>query len=62
VYKTARKKNELNVLWYSTGFPSGFHFFFVSSVCLPMRVTMVDKNKAVICIDHNVIRKEEKKA
>ena len=24
-------------------------FFFVSSVCLLMRVTMVDKNKAVVC-------------
>jgi hypothetical protein len=23
--------------------------FFVSSVCLPVRVTVVDKNKAVIC-------------
>jgi hypothetical protein len=23
--------------------------FFVSSVCLLMRVTMVDKNKAVVC-------------
>jgi hypothetical protein len=23
--------------------------FFVSSVCLPVRVTMVDKNKAVVC-------------
>jgi len=41
--------------------------FFVSSVCLLVRVTMVDKNKAVVCcfashIGHNVIRKEEKKA
>ena len=24
-------------------------FFFVSSVCLFVRVTMVDKNKAVVC-------------
>jgi len=24
-------------------------FFFVSSVCLPVRVTMVDKNKAIVC-------------
>jgi len=24
-------------------------FFFVSSVCLLVRVTMVDKNKAVVC-------------
>jgi hypothetical protein len=30
-----------------------------SSVSLLVRVTMVDRNKA---IDHNVIRKEEKKA
>jgi DMSO reductase anchor subunit len=49
-------------------------FFFVSSVCLLVRVTMVDKNKAVVLefvvcrllfashIGHNVIRKEEKKA
>jgi len=26
-----------------------FQFFFVSSVCLLVRVTMVDKNKAVVC-------------
>ena len=24
-------------------------FFFISSVCLLVRVTMVDKNKAVVC-------------
>ena len=31
-------------------FPIRFvSFFFVSSVCLPVRVTMVDKNKAVVC-------------
>ena len=49
VQKTARK-TELNVLWHSTGFPSGFvGFFFDSSVCLLVRVTMVDKNKAVVC-------------
>jgi hypothetical protein len=29
--------------------PITFVRFFVSSVCLPVRVTMVDKNKAVIC-------------
>ena len=46
--KTARK-TELNVLWHSTGFPSGLSVFFVSSVCLLVRVTMVDKNKAVVC-------------
>ena len=26
-----------------------YQFFFVSSVCLLVRVTMVDKNKAVVC-------------
>jgi len=39
--------------------------FFVSSACLHVRVTMVDKNKALLFvshIDHNVIRKEEKKS
>ena len=36
-----RKKTELNVLWHSTGFQSGF----VSSVCLLVRVTIVDKKK-----------------
>jgi hypothetical protein len=46
--KTARK-TELNVLWHITGFPSGLSAFFVSSVCLLVRVAMVDKNKAVVC-------------
>jgi len=27
-----------------------FHFFFASTVCLLVRVTMVDKNKAVVCL------------
>ena len=60
VKKTARK-TELNVLWHSTGFPSGLSdFFFVSSVCLLVHVAMVDKYKSVVCghIGHNVIRKE----
>ena len=48
VKKTARK-TELNVLWHNTGFPSGLSGLFVSSVCLLVRVTMVDKNKAVLC-------------
>jgi len=48
VKKTARK-TELNVPWYSTGFPSGLSVFLVSSMCLLVRVTMVDKNKAVVC-------------
>jgi hypothetical protein len=38
----------MNVLWHSTGFPSRFRVFF-SSVCLLVRVTVVDKNKAVVC-------------
>ena len=46
--KTARK-TELNVLWHSTGLPSGFSVFFVSSVCFSVRVTKVDKHKAVVC-------------
>jgi hypothetical protein len=29
--------------------PNRFVSFFVSSVCLLVRVTMVDKNKAVVC-------------
>ena len=45
----AGRKTELNVLWHSTGFPSSFSVFFVSSVCLLVRVTMVDENKAVVC-------------
>ena len=27
----------------------GFQFFFVSPVCLFVRVTVMDKNKAVVC-------------
>ena len=48
VKKTARK-TALNVVWHSTGFPSGLSVFFVISVCLLVRVTVVDKNKAVVC-------------
>ena len=38
-------------------------FFFVSSVCLLVRVTMVDKNKAVVCslLATSVIMLSEKK-
>jgi len=39
----------VNVLWHSTGFPSGLSVFFVRSECLLVRVTTVDKNKAVVC-------------
>ena len=39
----------MNVFWHSTGFPAGCQFFFVSSVCLLVRVSVVDKNKAVVC-------------
>jgi hypothetical protein len=48
VKQTARK-TELNVLWQSTVFPSGLSGFFVSFVCLLVRVTVVDKNRAVVC-------------
>ena len=49
VKKTARII-ELNVLWHSTGFPSGLSgVFFFSSVCLLVHVAMADQNKAVIC-------------
>ena len=48
VIKTARKA-ELNVVWHSTSFPSSLSVFFVSSVCLLVRVTTMDKNKAVVC-------------
>ena len=34
---------------HGTGFPSGLSDFFVSSVCVLVRVTVVDKNKAVVC-------------
>jgi len=36
------------VLWHSRGFPIRFVSFLVSSVCLLVRVTVVDKNKAVV--------------
>jgi len=39
----------MNVLWHSTGFPSGLSVFFVSFMCLLVRVTIVAKNKAVLC-------------
>jgi hypothetical protein len=48
VYKTVRK-TELNILWHRTGFPTRLSVFLVSSVCLLVRVIMVDKNKAVVC-------------
>ena len=48
VKQKLHEKTELNVLWHSTGFPSGLLGLFVSSVCLLVRVTMVDKNKAVV--------------
>jgi hypothetical protein len=47
--KNLHENPELNVLWHSIGFPTGLSGFFVSSVCLLVRVTMVDKNKAVVC-------------
>jgi hypothetical protein len=39
-------------------------FFLISSVCLLLRVTMVDKNKAVVCyllVTSTVIFSEKKK-
>jgi hypothetical protein len=39
----------MGVLWHSTGFPSRLSVFLVSSVCLLVRITVVDKNKAVVC-------------
>ena len=46
--------------------PSGLSVF-LTVLCLLVRVTVVDKNKAVVCCllatsGHNVIRKEERKA
>jgi hypothetical protein len=48
VKRTARK-TELNVLWHSTGFPSGLSVFFSVFCIFFVRVTIVDKNKAVVC-------------
>jgi len=47
--KKTAQKTELNVRWHSTGFPSVLSVFFVSSLCLLVRVNMVHKNKAVVC-------------
>ena len=47
VKETARKTG-LNVLWHSTGFPTCLSVF-VCSVCFSVRVTVVDKHKAVVC-------------
>ena len=63
VLKTARI-TDLNVLWHSTGFPSGLSVFLISSVCLLVRVTMVDKNKAVVCyllVTSTIMLSEKKK-
>jgi hypothetical protein len=36
-FKNIAQKTELNVLWHSTGFPSGLSVFLISSVeCLEM--------------------------
>jgi uncharacterized membrane protein len=48
VKKKTAQKTELNVLWHSTGLPSGL-LIFVSSVCLLAHVTKVDLNKAIVC-------------
>jgi len=47
--KKIARKTELNVLWHSTGFPSGLSVFFCQFCVSSVRVTMLDKNKAVIC-------------
>ena len=49
VNKITARKTELNVFWHSAGFPISLVSFFVSSVCFLVRVTVVDKNKAVVC-------------
>jgi len=50
MFKKTERKTELKVLWHSTGFPSSLSVFFsVSSVCLIVRVIMVDKIQAVVC-------------
>ena len=36
-------------MFSGTGFPSGLPVIFVSSVCLLVRVTMVDIKKDVVC-------------
>jgi hypothetical protein len=54
----------MNVLWYSVGIPTGLSVFLVSSVCLLVRVTAVDKNNAVVCcllVTSVVILSEKKK-
>jgi hypothetical protein len=40
-----------------------YQFYFVSSVCILVRVTMVDKNKAVVCclLATSVVMLSEKK-
>ena len=55
-------KTELNAVWHSTGFLSCLSFFFVSPDCLLVRVTMVDKNKAIVCclLATSAIRLSEK--
>jgi len=55
-------KFELNVLWQSTGFPSGLSFFCQFCVSFA-RATMVDKNKAAVCclIATSAIMLSEKK-
>jgi len=66
--KKLHEKNELNVLWHSTGFPIRFvSFLLVSSTFILARVSMADKKKGCRLlfashISHNVIQKDEKKA
>jgi hypothetical protein len=61
--KTTERKTELNILWHSTVFPTDLSVFFVSSVCLLVRMTMVDINKVVVCclLGTSVVMLSEKK-
>jgi hypothetical protein len=64
--KKLARKTELNVLWHSTGFPSGLsvfcHFCVSSCACDYGRLNQGCRLLFANHIGHNVIRKEEKKA
>jgi hypothetical protein len=64
--KKKARKTELNILWHSTGSPTSLSVFLISSVCLVVHVTMVDKKTGcrLLLASHigqNLKRKEEKK-
>ena len=56
-------KNCTKCSLHSTGFPLVLPVFFVSSMCLFVHVTMMDKNKAVLCclLSTSAIMLSEKK-